>query len=445
MAMKSDLQRAYEILDAKRVRYDLLWRYYDGDHPLVYSTERLHEVFRLLDAKFVENWCAVVVDSVLERLQLERLMVADDEGLSELLGGLWTATELDLDADDAHLGALVTGESFVVVWPDADGNVEAFYNDPRMCHVEYGTDNPREVAWAAKWWVDQAEKRRLTLYYADRLEYYVSRKAAKQVTSWKAMEATEEKSAENPYGVVPVFHFQRERRKAISELGNVIPLQAAVNKLLADMMVSAEFGAFKQRFIISNADVGTLKNAPNEIWDIPAGDGVGQNTAVGELSSTDLDNYSGAIDNLVAAISAISRTPRHYFFSSGGAPSGEALIALEAPLNKKAARYVRRFGRTWQRVGAFMLKVAGVDVPADKVGAVYAEAATVQPRTQAEVRQVSVGAGMPLTTVLRDEGWSEAELAQLEADRIAEGAAAQESLAQALLEQQRRFDQGENL
>ena len=447
--MTADLQTAYEALKGKQDHCDELWNYYDGDHPLVYSTQRLRKVFRNLDAKFIENWCAVVVDSAAERIQLQELTVANDEMASKRLTALWKSTELDLDADEVHLASLVTGEAFVIAWPGAlpgggFGAPGAYYNDPRLCHCEYNGENPRQMDFAAKWWQMRDKRRRLTLYYPDRLEYYVTAKPAEQITSYKAFVADDLDSAENPYGQIPVFHFQRTRRKVISELKNVIPLQAAANKLLADMMVSAEFGAFRQRYVISNADTGTLKNAPNEIWGIPAGDGTGQGSSVGELSATELANFSGAIGDIVSAISAISRTPHHYFFhSSGGVPSGEALIALEAPLNKKVQKYIDRFANTWQRVAAFLLLLEGQQVDPEAITPTFADPATVQPRTQAEVQEIRVRSGEPLTTVMRDQGRSEADIAQMDRDRQDEQAAGQASLAQALLEQRRRFDQGE--
>src|SRR5690606_26990663 len=152
----------------------------------------------------------------------------------------------------------------------------------------------------------------------------------------------------NPFGEVPVFHFRRDRRRISSELDNVLEPQDAINKLFADMMVAAEFGAFKQRWIISNADNTDIKNAPNKIWDIPASAPGEQPTQVGEFGETDLGNFLEAMDRISGYVGAISRTPKHYFFGLGGDPSGEALIALEAPLNKKAERYVALFSATWK-------------------------------------------------------------------------------------------------
>lgn len=82
-------------------------------------------------------------------------------------------------------------------------------------------------------------------------------------------------------------------------------------------------------------------------------------------------------------------------------------------------------------------------VPVDQVAPIWAEAATVQPRTQAEIRQIGVAAGIPLTTILRDEGWTEEELQQLEADKDAESQRNQATLAAAMASAQQRFNAGE--
>ena len=41
MATETDLTRAYAALAAKSSTYEALWQYYDGDQPLVYSSNRL--------------------------------------------------------------------------------------------------------------------------------------------------------------------------------------------------------------------------------------------------------------------------------------------------------------------------------------------------------------------------------------------------------------------
>lgn len=441
--MTTDLELIFKALQAKQQPYSTAWDYYDGHHPLIYSTERLREIFRGLRARFSENWCAVVVDAAAERVSLSQFVSTQDQGAADRLNALWQSTGMHLDDDDAHLAALVCGEAFLMAWRDEEsGEIEAYYNDPRLCHIEYDAAHPRRKRLGAKWWSGEDGKRYLNLYYPERIEYYVSRGKAENVSSAKHFREAAE-SEINPFGEIPLFHLRRTRRAIVSELGNVIEPQNAINKLLADMMVAAEFGAFRQRYAITNADTSELPNTPGVLWEIPKDDGDGgEPTQVGEFSPTELSNYLDAIDKLALAIGVITRTPKHYFFAQGGDPSGEALIALEAPLNKKCERYIERFSSEMRAFGTFLLKLDGHEVDPLTIRAIYAEPRTVQPLTQAQIRETNVRAGVPLKTQLREEGKSEAYLDQLDADRAEEQAAAEAALGQAMARAQRGFDQG---
>jgi len=459
--MATDLEKAVKILRGKQGPYTNLWRYYEGPQPLVYSTARLKEAFRLLDAHFEQNWCAVVVDSVMDRLELPSFIVRESDELTRRLNRLWYETQLNLDSDDAHLDALVTHEAFIIAWRDGEnGPIDAYYNDARMVHAEYDAERPKVMRWAAKWWRTNEGHYRLMLYYADHVEYYQAQGSGENSPtslpdSANGFQPIDPETGEvvdlegyewppNPFQRIPVFHLQLSRWSSKSELSvSVRSMQDAVNKLLADMMVAAEYGAFKQRYIISNAEVGTLKNAPNEIWDIPAADGVSQDTTVGEFSETTLDNFLQGIDNLATSIGIVSRTPKHYFYKDTQREiSGEALYALEGPLIKKVSRYLERFTRTWQDLAAFLLELDGETVDPLSIAPVWVPPNTIQPRTRAEIRQFNNNSGIPLETTLREEGKSQAEIEQILKEKAKAEAASVASLAQGLVAQQRQFDQG---
>jgi hypothetical protein len=442
--MATDLEMAYAALTAKKERYDLLFGYYDGAQPLIYSSERLYDVFKNINAKFRQNWCAVVVDAVLERLNLMQFVVAENDEATEMLNRRWAITEMSLDSDDAHLAALVTGEAYIIAWREDGEETEAFYNDPRTCHIFYEADNPRKPRFGCKWWQGEDMHRYLTLYYPDRLEYYRSRNDEKNapVQSAAAFEPAEVPSAPNPWGF-PIFHIRRERRVVKSELTNILEMQDAINKLLADMMVAGEYAAFPQRYIISQLDVrNKMKNAPDEIWAFPAGDNESQPTSVGQFSVVTLDNYLSAIEQIVNSVAVISRTPKHYFLSQGGDPSGEALIAMEAPLNKKATKYIERFSSTWRKVAKFMLRLEGIEVDELDITPTFDKPETVQPMTAATIRKTNIESGIPLTTQLRDEGWTQQELDDMQEDKEQEAATQQSGLGAALINAQTQFDRG---
>lgn len=438
--MATDLARALVTLADKQNKLNRLWNYYDGLQPMVYANERLREVLHRANAQFVENWAAVVVDSVHDRINLNGFDI-EDEAQQQVLRDLFERCEMGILADDVHEGALVLGEAYVIVWPNSDGLPWPYYNDARLCQVFYDANEPYRVSYAAKWWMDEDARRRLTLYYPDRLEHYQGGKDSTRDSQF--IPDAETPVEPNPYGVVPVFRFT-QKRTAKSDIENILPLQDAVNKLLSDMMRAAEVSAYRQRWIISDSDTARLINAPNEVWNIPGGVEGGQPSQVGEFSQTELGNFLEAIDRLAAAVGIISRTPRHYFYGQAGTPSGEALIAMEAPLNKKARDYQERYGSTWRQVAAFMLRLAGAaQAEAQNITPRWDTIETVQPYTLAQTRQLGTAAGIPLVTLLRREGWSQAELDQLEQDLAEANTAKQQTLANALVDAQRQFAAGE--
>jgi hypothetical protein len=236
--------------------------------------------------------------------------------------------------------------------------------------------------------------------------------------------------------VIPVFHFRNSLRSQESDLKNVTEIQDAINKLFCDMMVTAEFSAFPARYVISSADIEVLKNAPNQIWDLPAGMEGQQGTQVGTLEAANLNNYSGQIEALAQSISSITRTPRHYFEHQSTQISGEALITMEAPLVKKVNQKRELYGDVWQEVGQFVLLTEGYVVRKNDIQPQWGKAEADQPLTETQVIMNYRSAGLPLKSALRLSGYTSAEIDIIEAE-AAEERAAQEDLAGLYLQQAR--------
>jgi len=477
-----DLERAYKVLRAKQAPYTARFDYYDGNQPLKYNSSRFKDIFQDLDANFSENWCAVVIDSCYNRVNLTGVNIltenveesestiaaalnrllrrkeAETINVQTRLEEIASRNEILLESDTVSKVAGIIGESFYICGKDDDGKAQGFYNDPRMVHAFYNELNPRKMDYAAKWWLSEEQKViKMILFYEDRFEFYMTEETEKPAElgdeGWQKFqpatsdwEYTEEGGNVEPNeeGIIPVFHFRPDRRKVKSDLKNVFTLQDAINKLASDMMITSEFSAFRQRFVISNAEVeGVLRNAPNEIWDIPAGDGEGQSTQVGDLAASDPMTYIEPINREVNVISSITQTPKHFFLSTNTSNiSGEALIALEAPLNDKAQARIDIFIPTWRQVFSYMLMVEGENVPTTEIDVVFEAPETVQPRTRSEIREIDTRTGIPLVTVLRREGWSQEEIDQLLIDQKHETEQNQADMASMMLGAERQFDTG---
>ena len=144
----NDLDMAFRALNGKLSTYNTLWNYYDGDQPLMYTSERLADLFKDLKmARFTENWCAVVIDSANDRIVLKSLS-SENAKAQKQLSLDWEDYGLAIEARDAHEAALVIGESYIIGWEETNENEEdelqIFYNDPRLCHLFYKPSNPHK-------------------------------------------------------------------------------------------------------------------------------------------------------------------------------------------------------------------------------------------------------------------------------------------------------------
>jgi len=431
----SDIELAFETIIRKQPRYSELFSYADGNQPLKYSTERLREAFKAINVKFVQNWCSVVIESALDRMQF-RGWTSENKAINSALEKLYTEQEIVLDSYDVHRSSLITSEAYIIAWKD-DTGTQVYYNDPRICHVFYEASNPKKARFAAKMYKDELSRWILTLYYPDHFEYYETRPMKNSPRSYKDFAPSEISSAPNDYGVIPVFHFRLNQRSHIGDLDNIITLQDAVNKLLSDMMVSAEFSAFQQRYVITDAETAVLKNAPNEIWSLPGG------SSVGQFAATNLDNYLNSIDKIANSIAIISRTPKHYFYGSDSQVSGEALLAMEAPLTKKVTTRIDNFSSTWTKLAKFLCLMNGINVKDDEIKTVWEPAQSVQPYTEALTIKTLTDAGVPLKSALRMSGQTDKEIEQVERDKAEEEANAT-TMATALLDQARKNNEQNN-
>ena len=442
---KSDLQRVLDGMTAKTPDYDKYWQYYNGDAPLVYSTEKLQAIFSSVNARFSQNWAEVVVKAVLDRLSVQKPTVNKNQELSRQLSDLWENSGIWLDEISIYEDLLVTGEAFVVVWPDdEDGTtVRAFHNDSRHVHIVYDSANPRKKLFAGKWWKDDEDaenaKTHLIMYYPDRIETYESAAGDPSVDSRYDLVSSEE----NPFGMIPVFHFRSSQREPRSILKNVIDPQNALNKLMNDKMIVAEYMAAPQRYAITEADISGLRNAPNEIWKIPPAAPGDQPTSVGQFSPATLEGYSQSIAELASTIGVLSSTPR-YYITGGDAPSGEALRVMEAPLIKRVKRLIYLcLSPVWKEIAQGILFFSGVQVALTDISAEFDTVESDQPVLDIQVQKGEREIGLPLVTVLRRHGTTEEEIEQIKEEKQIEQEENMAFAQAAISAQQGGFNAGE--
>lgn len=359
-------------------RYD---EYYEGDHRLLFATAKFREAFAGLFSEFADNWCDLVVDAVEERLNVEgfRLGGKGDESGDKKAWSVWQANHLDAESQVAHTEALICGEAYTLTWAGQDGQPLITVEHPTEVVVAHAPGGRVRTA-ALKAWVDDDGYRYATLYLPDGLFKFRSRSRPAKVeesgrtrtvvgsrTTWEPREVDGETwPLPNPLGVVPVVPLvnrPRMLRAGVSEIKKVIPLQDAINKLVADMIVASEFGAAPQRWATglevptdpeTGQPVAPFKSMVDRMLTSKR-DG----TRFGEFKATDLTTFVKAIEMLVQHVASQTRTPPHYFYLSGQFPSGESIKSAETGLVAKARRKMRHFGEAWEETMRLAFMVTG--------------------------------------------------------------------------------------
>jgi hypothetical protein len=375
-------QRLIRRLVARREEMALYDNYYAGNHRLAFASSKYREAFANLFRAFADNFCLLVVDAERERLNVEGFRVGNDREADADAWAIWQRNDLDARSAIAHTEALVKGICYVAVWRGADDEPLITIEDPMQVIVDqdFGGRGPRRAA--LKLWQDDDDRLLLTLYLPDRIEKWQSIKPVRStgmfsIDRWTRAEEWEPREIEGePWPlpnaleavpIVPLVNNPRLTGDGRSEIAAVVPIQDAINKTIADMLVASEYGAFRQRWVTgidipldeNGRPVEPFRTAVDRLWVANPVEG-GQAPQFGEFSQTDLSGYVRTVEMLVQHIASITKTPPHYLLGQSGTfPSGEALKSTETGLVAKTRLAARYFGEAWEEVIRLAFRVTG--------------------------------------------------------------------------------------
>jgi hypothetical protein len=410
----SDIKMALEQIILKREGYNEAESYYEGVNGEVFANQRWFKMFRYEGSDFRFNFSKTVVDSVLNRLEINQVLAGSPEA-DAFIDKVWEQSDLRIDINEIHRNALVYGDCYAIVWPDMTGMMNIDYNSPLTTTIVYDQENPRVKSFAAKMWqtvtTDGTKLLKLNLYYADRIEKYLGSGDIDSVSMAGNFQLME--TVVNPWNEIPVFHFRTHKPYGRPEHADAYGPQDAINKLISTHMYSVDYQGAPQRYALSNGgnasemedfaeddtareNIGALKNGPGELWYLQ---GV---SAVGQFPAADPGIFTGPVSDYVNAMASITNTPNHYFLKNSNMPSGQALRVAEAPLFKKVQNRQLTFGSTWRDLFKFMFKVEGI--PADvEIKWENAESVDSLDNWDIAVRKKSVG--VSLRQILIEAGY----------------------------------------
>lgn len=415
--MNTEISKLSQKLDASLPKLNTLDSYWNGTQPATFLSAKSRDALGGGIQSLGVNFPKLAVSSLAERLTpIGFLEPGDDSKPDAELWKVWRKNHMDDCAAQAHIDALVYGRSFVIVWAGARGP-QITVESPRQVAVLHDPAT-REVTSAFKRWRD-GNVALGVLYLPNEIRHV---KATANVTGdtypTDGWETT--KTIPNPLGAVPVVPIVNRGRlldmDGVSEMTDLLGLTDALNKLMADAMVTSEHFARPRRWAtgleLTEDEDGNVEepftNEANKVWVSEDSE-----TKFGQFDAARLDGYSDMTATVTQQIGALSGLPPHYLGLHGDQPaSADAIRSAEASLVAKAYALQRLFGQSWADVARLVVAVRdGVDPLEVDVETVWESPETRTPSQSADAAVKLKSIGVPLTVLLTEHmGYSPAQV-----------------------------------
>lgn len=355
-------QAVIDETDKRAKRVKLYREYADGEHR-ANLTPNMKAMLRMQndDDRLVANYCDTVVQTMADRLVVDKIEADTDEG-TNWANEIRAFNRFDGLQMDVHEAALRDADTFINVAFDKDAGLPTFHHEPAFD----GTDGViviydkarRNIALAIKIWVEDGEQiqTRVNFYYPDRIEKYIGGETGgdfreHRVTGeeWPIKWTMTDGS---PIGV-PIIHIPNRKRgnstHGLSELTNIVPLQDSLNRTLISMIMTAELTAFQLRYALGFDVPATV--TPGMWINIPTEISKEQQVLIGVLEQGNINDFLNQARFLIHEMGTVSRTPSPEFMG-GDNQSGEALKQREVGLLGKVRKFQVKGGNAWEDVMA---------------------------------------------------------------------------------------------
>jgi len=448
--------------------------YASGRQPS-YLTDRQKEFLGLKARNtkylYAHNLCQLVIDSVVERLRIEEFRPADTDNPSEAITALikgWCASNrLDALLDDVHEAACRDGRAYLLV--DWNGQrprwtINLVFDGTQGIRMirDASTDG---ALFAVKTWqvndilnpVNNGSTRK-TLYFPDRVEKYISASDSNPGiagTRWAPyIDADGEPwpipwvdAQGQPLGIAAIEF----PNPGGSEIEQLLPLQDMLNKSDLDVIAASDASGFRILYV-TGAQPKLKTDGAEESETIGPAKLMrltDPNAKLGAIDASDPTSIIASSKYWIESLAGISRTPQYLFQALGAdQPSGESLKEQEVGLLHKVQRRQTVFGNAWEDVLYLSARLQTLYRPQDAadigiVDTIWASAeefvddiaiqqveAAAQ-KTAAEAAILRQQLGVSQAQILRELGYTDEQIVQMEQEREAGTAQLGETLLQA--------------
>lgn len=405
--------------------------FYEGTQPLSYMAPELQAELEETVRQVVINWPRLVVDSLEERLDVEGFRFPKEPDSDEELWRIWQANDMDEQAQQGHLDALVMGRAYVVIGArEGDDTTPLVTVESPLDMFAELDPRTREIRAAVKRWCEDTEAGTVdhaTLLLPKATSWWVKEKGV-----W--VEDSENARDDHEVGEVMVEVLANRRRlkrpNGTSELADIIPISDAACKIATDMMVSAEYHATPRRAAFGFGEddfvdeqgrkVSAFSRIIGRMWATERRRGAGEDGGadVIQFPEASLTNFHETIKLLASLVASMGAVPPHFLGHATDNPaSADGIRSSETRLVKRSERRQGGNGGTWERVNRKVMRIRdGVWNPdARSLETIWRDASTptVAQAADAAVKKFQAKI-VPLRQTREDLRYSQAQIERME-------------------------------
>ncbi len=480
----SDLETGLAEITAKRPAYTLAAKMFEGEAKEVMAGGEIARQLGPSADRYRVNLAGKPVNAITKRLAINAVRVVSENGdendalTKKIVDDIWEPNDLGLELPDFIEKVCEYGDAYILVWPSAGADlsaaeppvasaVDVFIHGPENVRAIYSDENPRVIDYVVRTWQRSTDDRQRTdLYYADRIESFVSinpvtsdRPATKDADFETYRPAAEEDNVVrtsdghlvNPWGRVPWFHGRTKRPYGRPVHKDGFGPQNIITKIVAVHAAVVDWQGWPYRAALSRPGTTGANQAaglsdwnssrPGEGRPSPSSSAFRRTPRPGDIDKWhDTDalvqleppssaNFLDSIRMYASLLSVVTDTPID-LNPSGQVESGESRRARLSDLLAKVEKLSAELGKTIAAVHQFALQLLG-DGDDLVVSVEWKPVEKISDTEGWQAVQAKISAGVDRETALTEAGYLLTEVEKW-GEPFADRVAALDQLADAM-------------
>lgn len=413
-------------MDQTRTRVDFLRGYTNGNAPLPEMGPNLRKSWAAFQKKALANSGALIVDTLVERIKPNGILVGDDPQSELALQALriWRDNRMDVAFKDATRDACTVGVGYLLETVGADGRAVITREKPEQFYAEPDPTRPWKSIGALKVWRNVSEGLDHMIMLVDGLSVAYARSSYDQQDQLiRRVSGKWELVSVAPYeGDVPVVILENKDR--MGEFEAHVGLIDRINTGILYRLVTMAMQTYRQRALKTSSPDGAglpdedengdqidyqtiFEPGPGALWELPPG------VEIWESQTVDLTPMLSAVKDDWRELAGETHTPLSAMLPDA---ANQSASGAEQPMQQlvfKAEDRIARFKPAMDVCIVKALQIEGADLGDQTVEIKFEPPASISMTEKYAAAAQAKAAGEALETIQENIlGYSPEQISQ---------------------------------